>query len=578
MSTDPFTDPQQIRALLRTHWEDLLEATQDGVLIVDVTGRIVYCNRVSEELLGYARGELTGQMVERLVPPLLRGAHGLKRERYVAEPYAWRMSNALDQVALRKDGSEVPVEISLSPLQTELGALLVAVVRDQTEQRQAQQLRASVATLDPLTGLANKVLFQDRLQQAIQDAQLYKRQVAVALLDLDHFKRVNESFGPGRGDAILLRVAERLKARMSEQATLARFRGDEFILVLRDLKDVHEAAKAAQDLLKALEEPFELEGREFTLTASVGISIYPNDGTDAETLIQHAETAMYRAKQERNSYQHFAHDTMSQVAERLTLENDLRKAIEHGELLIHYQPQVQPSDGQIVGAEALIRWNHPQRGLVSPMDFIPLAEETGLIVPITDWVLATAAAQAKCWLQAGHPPIRMAVNLSARHFKDLRLIDTVRDLMTQGLLEPQYLDLELTESLLMENLDVAITLLEELSALGVRLSIDDFGTGYSSLSYLKKLPIHTLKIDRCFIRDLSTDRSSAAIVRAIIDLAHHLDLLVVAEGVEDAQQREQLRELGCDQIQGYFYSRPLPADAFEDLLARDPFRRTLAEH
>jgi len=281
---------------------------------------------------------------------------------------------------------------------------------------------------------------------------------------------------------------------------------------------------------------------------------------------------MYRAKQVRNSYQHFAHDTMSQVAERLTLENDLRKAIEQGELLIHYQPQVQPEDGRIVGAEALIRWNHPQRGLVSPADFIPLAEETGLIVPITEWVLATATAQALRWREAGLPPLRMAVNLSARHFKDLRLVDTVRALIEDGHIEPQHLDLELTESLLMENLDVAVSLLQELNGLGVRLSIDDFGTGYSSLSYLKQLPIHALKIDRCFIRDLSTDRSSAAIVRSIIDLTHHLDLKVVAEGVEDAQQLDQLRELGCDEVQGYFYSRPLPAEAFGELLVRDPFR------
>lgn len=572
MPTDPFTDPKLLHALMRLHWEDLVEAIPDALLIVDARGRIVFCNRNCEHLFRYEEGELNGQPVECLVPTALRDSHVIHRARFAENPFARPMGKALDLVAQRKDGTELPVEISLSPLETQHGMLTLAAVRDQTERRRARQVLSTMATLDPLTGLSNKLLLQDRLQQAIRDAHLYKRQVAVALLDIDHFKRVNESFGHGRGDQILSGVAERLKGCLNEQATLARLSGDEFVMVLRDLKDVHEAAKTAQSVLGVLAEPFELEGREFTLTASVGISVYPHDGEDAATLIQHAETAMYRAKQERNSYQHFAHDTMSQVAERLTLENDLRKAIENGELLIHYQPQVQPADGRIVGAEALIRWKHPQRGLVSPMDFIPLAEETGLIVPITEWVLATATAQALAWREEGLPAIRMAVNLSARHFKDLRLVDTVRKVIAEGRIEPQHLDLELTESLLMENLDVAVSLLQELNGIGVRLSIDDFGTGYSSLSYLKQLPIHTLKVDRCFIRDLSTDRSSAAIVRSIIDLAHHLDLSVVAEGVEDAQQLDQLRTVGCDEVQGFFYSRPLPAEAFGELLGQDPFR------
>jgi diguanylate cyclase (GGDEF)-like protein len=428
-----------------------------------------------------------------------------------------------------------------------------------SQHRYTAQVLSAMATTDALTGLANKALFHDRLEQAISDAQRYKRRAAVILLDLDLFKRVNESFGHEGGDMVLMAVAQRLKAHLSEQATLARLGGDEYAILLRDLSDVSDlsaAAKTAQSLLEALAaEPFEIEGQEFVLTASAGISNYPDDGTD------------------RNSYQHFDREAMTHVVERLTLESSLRKAIEQGELLIHYQPQVTPGDGRIVGAEALIRWNHPQHGLVSPAQFIPLAEETGLIVPITEWVLATACRQALEWRAAGLPPIRMAINLSAQHFKHLALVETVRKLLDQTGFDAAMLDLELTESLLMENLDVAVAMLEQLSALGVRLSIDDFGTGYSSLSYLKRLPIHALKIDRSFIRDLDSDRSSAAIVRAIIDLAHHLDLEVVAEGVEDAPQLDQLRRLGCDEIQGFYYSRPLAPAAFAELLARDPFRQ-----
>lgn len=572
MPTDPFTDPQLLHALMRLHWEDLVEVIPDALLIVEAQGRIVFSNRHCERLFGYEPGELNGQAVEVLIPASLRESHQIHRSRYAEAPFTRPMGQSLDLFGIRKDGSELPVEISLSPLATGHGSLFVAVIRDVTQRRQAERTLAAMATTDPLTGLANKLLFQDRLQQAIADAQLYQRRVAVTLLDLDHFKRVNETFGHGGGDQVLKSVAQRMKASLPEHATLARLGGDEYAVILRDLKDDHVAAMETERLLEVVSTSFELDGQEFVVTASAGISIFPHDGEDAPTLFQHAETAMYRAKQERNRFQHFAPETMSHVAERLKLENDLRKAIDQGDLVIHYQPQVQPDDGRIVGAEALIRWNHPQRGLVSPADFIPLAEETGLIVPITEWVIRTACQQALCWREAGLPPIRMAINLSARHFKTLDLSETVRRLLSGVGFEADLLDLELTESLLMENLDVAISLLEDLDGLGVRLSIDDFGTGYSSLSYLKRLPIHALKIDRSFIRDLSTDRSSGAIVRAIVDLAHHMDLKVVAEGVEDEEQLDQLRRLRCDEVQGFHYSRPLPAAAFEDLLARDPFR------
>ncbi|MNK68776.1 Cyclic di-GMP phosphodiesterase Gmr [compost metagenome] len=572
MPTECFPDPLPLHALMRHHGEDLVEAIPDAMLIVDSQGRIVFSNRKAESLFGYAENALNGQAVEVLVPPSLRESHRIHRARYAASPFAQEMGASLELFGIRQDGLEFPVQISLSPLETRYGSLVVAVVQDLTSRRQAEKALAAMATTDPLTGLANKLLFQDRLQQAIADAQRYQRMVAVTLLDLDHFKRINETFGHGGGEIVLKHVARRLEACVPEQATLARLGGDEYAVLLRDLRDVHAAAKTTERLLEALEAPFELEGQEFYVTASAGVSLYPQDGEDGATLFQHAETAMYRAKQERNRYEHFAHDAMSRVAERLMLENDLRKALEQGDLLLHYQPQVRPEDGEIVGAEALIRWNHPQRGLVSPADFIPLAEETGLIVPITEWVILTACEQALRWRESGLPPIRMAINLSARHFKSLDLAETVRGLLASVGFEAGLLDLELTESLLMENLDVAVSLLEELDGLGVRLSIDDFGTGYSSLSYLKRLPIHALKIDRSFIRDLSTDRHSGAIVRAIVDLAHHMDLKVVAEGVEDEDQLDQLRMLSCDEVQGYHYSRPLPAPAFEALLAKDPFK------
>ncbi len=573
MTPESLTESPLIQSLSQLDWEVLLEAVPEGVLLVDGQGRILHSNRECERIFRYEPGELTGQPVEALIPASLRGSHEVHRNRYAERPYNRPMGQPLETVGLGKDGSEVPVEICLSPLQTPHGVVVVTGVRDATFRRNAEQMLCAMATVDPLTGLPNKALILDRLQQSIGVARAYRRYAAMILLDLDHFKRINESFTHGGGDRILALVAERLAEVLPEDATLARMGGDEFAVVMRDLADVHEAPKTARLLLEALEEPFLLDEKEFVLTASAGISVYPHDGEDAESLVQNAETAMYRAKQVRNSYQHFAPDATSRAAERLALENSLRKAIEQDELLIHYQPQVSPEDGRIVGAEALIRWNHPDLGLVSPAQFIPLAEETGLIVPITEWVLEKASQQALDWQEAGLQPVRIAINLSARHLKHLELAETVRNLLSEKGLAPQQLDLELTESLLMENLDVAVELLEQLNGLNVRLSIDDFGTGYSSLSYLKRLPIQALKIDRTFIRDLDTDRSSEAIVRAIIDLAHHLDLKVVAEGVEEEQQLAQLAKLGCDEIQGFFYSRPVPAAQFADLLSQDPFRR-----
>ncbi|HEY9898714.1 MAG TPA: EAL domain-containing protein [Pantanalinema sp.] len=557
--------------LSRLPWEALLEATPDAVLIVDRQGLIIWCNRHAEQMFRYQEGELVGRPVEVLVPAASRKNHRGHRTKYQAAPYRRGMGDSQDQTAICKDLHELTVEISMSPLKMDDTQLIVATVRDVSQRRLTERTLFSMAYTDRLTGLGNKPFLLDRLDEAIRVAQHFKRPAAVVLTDLDLFKRINDSLGYAAGDSILQEVARRLALRFPEPITLARLGSDSFGLVLDDPGDATAAATTAQSLLALFEEPFRLGEQEVFLTPSIGISLFPEDASDAETLLQHAETAMYRAKDERNSYAFYARDTSRSIATRLTLESNLRKAIENNELVIHYQPQIRLSDARIVGAEALIRWNHPQLGMISPAQFIPLAEETGLIVPITEWVLETACRQALAWQKDGLPTIRMGINLSARHLKHDQLVSNVAEVLARTGLSPELLDLELTESLLMENLSKAASMLEELHARGVHLSIDDFGTGYSSLNYLKRLPIHALKIDRSFIHDLTTDRSSAAIVRAIVDLAHHLGMHVVAEGVEDVTQRDLLLELRCDEVQGFFYSRPVPADAFQDLLRTAPF-------
>ena len=432
---------------------------------------------------------------------------------------------------------------------------------EQLEQANAQLQH--VATHDALTGLPNRLLLADRLDQAIARAERRGQRFALIVVDLDRFKSINDSLGHLAGDELLKEVARRL-TRVSRKAdTLARLGGDEFVLLLNEIDNPRDAEAVAIKVLADLAQPVVISNLDLHISASLGISVSPDDGTDSETLLQHADAAMYHAKKSgRNAYQFFAPAMNAFARERLELENGLRRALDQREFVLHYQPKVDVRTGRIDSAEALVRWRHPKRGLIAPAQFIPLAEETGLILPLGEWVIREACRQAFAWQAAGLRPLRVAVNLSAQQFRQKNLVDLVRGALTAARLPAQYLELELTESAVMEDAEQSISVLRELSELGVRISVDDFGTGYSSLSYLRRLPLDKLKIDRAFIREVVTSRDDAEIVRAIVSLAHALRLQVIAEGVETPDQLEFLNSLGCDQYQGFHFSAPVPSNAF----------------
>ncbi|HWM67187.1 MAG TPA: EAL domain-containing protein [Steroidobacteraceae bacterium] len=441
----------------------------------------------------------------------------------------------------------------------------LAQANEQLEEVNAQLQH--VAMHDALSGLPNRLLLADRLSQAIAQAERHQNRFAVFVVDLDRFKAINDSLGHLAGDAMLKEVARRLASVLRKADTLARLGGDEFVLVLNEIASAQDVETIAGRVLADIARPVKLSDLELHTSASIGISLFPADGTDAETLLQHADAAMYHAKKNgRNTYQLFVLAMNAFAKDRLELENGLRRALVQGEFVLHYQPKVDVRDGGIDSAEALIRWQHPTRGLTGPLDFIPLAEESGLILPIGEWVLREACRQACAWQTAGLRPLRVAVNLSAQQFRQKNLVAVVRSALNAARLEPRYLELELTESAVMHDAEQSIEILQQLSALGVRISVDDFGTGYSSLSYLRRLPLDKLKIDRAFIRDVVTSRDDAAIVRAIVSLAHNLRLKVIAEGVETPDQLAFLRELGCDQYQGYHYSVPVPDNVFVEML------------
>jgi diguanylate cyclase (GGDEF)-like protein/PAS domain S-box-containing protein len=439
--------------------------------------------------------------------------------------------------------------------------------RDVTEQKQVEEKIRHMAHHDALTQLPNRVLLYDRIGQAIAQAQRNRKALALLFIDLDRFKTVNDSLGHPVGDRLLQAVSGRLAACARGSDTIARIGGDEFVVLLGDLDQPEDARHVAQKVLDALSEPVMIDTHELKVTPSIGICAYPHDGEDVETLMRNADTAMYHAKQTgRNNYQFFTQAMNDAAQERLLLEKDLRHALERGEFTLHYQPQIDLKTGEIIGFEALARWPHPQRGLVAPSQFIPAAEEAGLIGPIGEWVLRQACSQAGIWHESGHRRLRVAVNCSAQQFQQEGFDETVRHILRESGVPAERLELEITESIVIQRSEEVIARFQALDNMGVRISIDDFGTGYSGLSYLKRLAIHQLKIDQSFVRDISSDPDDAAIVSAIIAIAHSLDLEVVAEGVETAEQLAFLKSLGCDAAQGYYFSKPLPADEFTSLL------------
>jgi diguanylate cyclase (GGDEF)-like protein/PAS domain S-box-containing protein len=444
---------------------------------------------------------------------------------------------------------------------------MIGAMADMTERKRSEERLNYVAHHDLLTGLPNRALLHDRLQQAMFEAGRHGRLVGVAFLDLDRFKTINDTLGHAAGDLLLREVGRRLLLCVREGDTVARMSGDEFALVLADMAQLDDAARVAQKILDVFAPPFRLSTQEVYVTASLGMTLYPHDDNDAEALLRNADVAMYRAKQSgRNAYHFYTSEMTTKAAENFALENELHQAIERGELVLHYQPIVEAGSGALIGMEALARWQHSYRGMIRPDTFIPLAEETGLIVPLGEWVLREACAQCQRWQREGHPDLRVAVNLSARQFQQPNFADTVRRIILESGLDPHSLELEITESMLLKHETSTLETLRALADLGVALAIDDFGTGYSSLSYLTRFPIKVLKIDQTFTRDIPRQPDAAAIAQAIISMAHALGLRAVAEGVETAAQRDFLRTHECDALQGNYFCKALPARELAPIL------------
>jgi diguanylate cyclase (GGDEF)-like protein/PAS domain S-box-containing protein len=549
-------------ALKEGRYRALLEAAPDAMVVVDQAGKIVLFNVQAEKQFGYSRDELVGQAVTNIIP------HGFA-ERLVAddlrsadEALAQVIGTGIELVARRKDGTEFPIEIMLSPVHSTEGILVTAAIRDITT-RTAMSLQAAyTAHHDPLTGLPNRVLLNDRISQAIALAPRHSKQVAVLFLDLDGFKHINDSLGHAVGDSLLHSVATRLTEQVRGSDTVSRQGGDEFVVLLSEAEEWVDAAAVAKRMISSVSDVHRLDGHDLRITTSIGISVFPQDGGDAETLIKNADTAMYQAKDNgRNGIQFFRPEMNVRAVERQSIEQSLRVALEREEFVLHYQPKIDLASGRVIGAEALIRWRHPTRGLVLPAEFIPVAEQSGLIVPIGRWVLREACRQMRAWLDAGVALRSIAVNVSAVDLGDEGFFDEVLAALGDGGLNARFLDLELTETALMKRIDATAAILQRLRERGVEVSLDDFGTGYSSLSYLHRFPIDTLKIDQSFVSQISVE-SGAPIVAGIVGMARSLKLRVVAEGVETATQLAFLRGLACDEVQGYYFSCAVPPADF----------------
>jgi diguanylate cyclase (GGDEF)-like protein/PAS domain S-box-containing protein len=539
----------------------ILETMQGSVLVLDLNGRVRVANRAACEMLGYTEQELLSREMSALIESplnigrasdtLMRG--GVVRDRAMI----WRT----------RSGARVEVAVSGSMLRDDEGtpAGIVYVAIDISDRKRAEQIEYQ-AFHDALTGLPNRLFFRNRISFELDNPRTGLKKSAVLLLDLDGFKLVNETFGHGAGDELLQAIARRLRGTLRDRESIARLGGDEYGVLLR-VNSADEATAVAQKLLETIARPFHIEGHDIYVTSSIGVAIHPDDASDVETLLRTAENGMYLAKElGKNNWQMCGPVITERSRDRLLLESSLRRALEQEQFVLHYQPIVSVQTGAVVGLEALLRWNHPTSGLISPIDFINIAEEVRLIVPIGDWVLRRACADLRRWQQSGFPDLRVAVNLSAYQFQHRDLISNVETALSDARLSPSSLQLEITETSALQSAESTVQILSALRDLGTHIAVDDFGTGYSSLSYLKRFPIDTVKLDQSFIREMTLTAGDAAIVSAVIAMAHALDLKVVAEGVETEKQLSVLREMGCEAMQGFLVSKPLPASEIDSFL------------
>jgi len=538
----------------------VLERTNQAILLLHPEEKtVIEANPAAAGLLGFEREELFGRDIHDL----------LNLPMHQADEEIARCRREIRELPLRhRDGMIMTVEALATDIPHDDGEALCLMLHDITDRRRFEQELLHQATHDSLTSLPNRSLLVDRLNQAAELARRGGKKVALLMFDLDNFKVVNDTLGHTTGDELLRHVATRVGSFVRTCDTLARLGGDEFVILLTDIRRMDDVVTATENIRSILAFPFILGDREIFLTASIGIAIYPDDGDSLEILIKKADTAMYHIKEHgRNSFQFFAEAMNQKVNARLAIETGLRRALEKEELLLHYQPRLDLTTDAITGMEALVRWDSPELGLVSPAEFIPVAEDAGLIIEIGDWVLSTACRQTLAWHQSGYDQLRVSVNISARQFVRPDFVERVVNLIDESGLAPRFVELELTESSLTHNMDETIRIMRRLQALGITISIDDFGTGYSSLNYLKRFPVNVLKIDKTFVDDMSKCAEDAAIVATIITISHHMHMRVVAEGVETAEQVRMLLKQGCEEIQGYFFSRPLPADKFTHFLA-----------
>ena len=538
----------------------VVEQSHNAIIITDLNANIEYVNQASVRQSGYSQSELIGNKTSLLKSSKTQQETYKDMWAQITTGKEWHG----ELTNMRKDGSEYSVLTMISPLHQTNGSFtnFVSIQDDITERKLAEQRLQHLVNYDALTGLPNRLQLEERAKFAISLAKRSGSALALMFLDLDNFKDINDTLGHSFGDILLIELAKRLQLTLREEDTVSRLGGDEFILLLPNI-DARGAAQVAEKLMQNISSPYQSDHAELIMTASIGIALYPDDGQDLETLSKRADTAMYRVKQEgRHGFHFFTAEMQARSERSLQLGNALRHALERDQLKLHYQPQISIKDGRVIGAEALLRWQHPELGSVSPAEFIPVAEETRLILPIGEWVLRQAAEQAVRWMKEGQAPIVMAVNLSAVQFRHPDLPDLITRILDDAGLPPEYLELELTEGVAMHDPQAAIAIMNNLHDRGIRMSIDDFGTGYSSLSYLKKFQVYKLKIDQSFVRDISTDIEDKAIVSAVINMAKSLGLITIAEGVETAGQLEFLSKHGCEEVQGYYFSKPLPAEEY----------------
>jgi diguanylate cyclase (GGDEF)-like protein/PAS domain S-box-containing protein len=550
--------------------EVTLNCIGDGVASTDLAGNITFLNIVGEKMTGWPLREAIGRPVAEILQIL-----DVTSGKAIPDPMALAIQQdqpihlPLNCILVRRDGFQTPVEDTVAPIHDREGKVTGAVIvfRDVREARELALQVTHTAEHDVLTGLPNRMLLNDRVGQAIAMAPRHLKKVVVLFLDLDGFKHINDSLGHPVGDKLLQSVASRLVKCVGPTDTVSRQGGDEFVVLLSEVEQPEDAAITARRMLQAVAEAYSIGRNELHITASIGVSVYPDDGLDAETLIKNADTAMYQAKENgRQTYKFFMQAMNVRAVERQEIEESLRRALERNEFALHYQPKVDLKSGEITGAEALIRWTHPTRGLIAPVQFIPVAEECGLILPIGKWVLGEACRQAQAWRSAGLSVGTMAVNISALQFRDEGFLEGLFSILAETGMDPKQLEVELTESVLMKHAESAEAILKALRARGVQVAVDDFGTGYSSLSYLRKFPIDTLKIDQSFIRQISAASEETTLLTTVIRMGRSLNLRVVAEGVETEGELAFLQAQQCDEAQGYYFSRPVPARQFAALL------------